>query len=57
MPNRRICSELSENNTKTFCIPYLKKNDYDLDELRFSLFKKSSSNELRKLPHSENVLL
>ena len=36
---------------------YSKKIDKDLDELRFNIFEKSSSNELRSLPPSKDVLL
>ena len=36
---------------------YSKKIDYDLDELRFNMFQKLSSNELRSLPPSNDALL
>ena len=36
---------------------YSKKPDCDLDELRFHLFQKFSSNELRNFPPSKDALM
>ena len=50
------CSKLSVNDTKVCCIRKIKET-CDLDELHFRLSQKRSSNKLRNLSPSVDVLL